>query len=140
MTFRSLSLALACTMALLPGSASADEPKAKTYWVYLGTYTGAKSKGIYLCEMDAASGALSAPQLVAETASPSFLAIHPNHKYLYAVAEVDKVGDKKGGAVKAFAIDARTGKLTPLNTQTSGGSGPCHLVVDRAGKNVLVAN
>lgn len=108
--------------------------------VYFGTYTGAKSKGIYVSRMNLASGALTAPTLAAEISSPSFLAIHPNRHFLYAVNEVGSFGGKPSGAVSAFAIDAASGKLTFLNQQSSVGAGPCHLVVDGAGKNVLVAN
>jgi 6-phosphogluconolactonase len=108
--------------------------------VYFGTYTGAKSKGISLTRLDPSSGRLSAPELAAETPSPSFLALHPNRKFLYAVNEVSKFNDKPSGAVSAFAIERQTGKLTLLNQQSSGGPGPCHLVVDQAGKNVLLAN
>jgi 6-phosphogluconolactonase len=105
-----------------------------TYRVYIGTFTGHGSKGIYLMQLDAASGALTQPQLVAEANSPAFLALHPNHQFLYSVNEVDK------GTVSAFAIDAPSGKLTPLNQQPSGGHGPTHLTVDATGTNVLVAN
>ena len=108
--------------------------------VYVGTYTGARSKGIYLLELDLATGTLSAPVLAAETANPSFLAIHPDQHFLYAVGELDNFKGKKGGAVTAFAIDPKSGKLTQLNQQSSKGGGPCHLVVDARGKNVLVAN
>ncbi len=105
--------------------------------VYIGTYTGARSQGIYVCEFDPQTGALSAPELAAKTNSPSFLALHPNHHFLYAVGEE---GGKLGGAVRAFSIDPKTGMLTFLNEQRSGGDGPCHLSVDRDGKCVLVAN
>ncbi|MCI0748471.1 MAG: lactonase family protein [Verrucomicrobia subdivision 3 bacterium] len=108
--------------------------------VFLGTYTGTKSKGIYVSRLDRITGALSTPQLVAETKNPSFLALHPNGKFLYAVGEVADYQGKKAGSVSAFSIDRKTGKLTALNQQSSGGDGPCHLVVDRAGKHVLVAN
>jgi 6-phosphogluconolactonase len=108
--------------------------------VYFGTYTGAKSKGIYVSRIDLATGKLSAPELAGAIVSPSFLAVHPNRRFLYAVNEVGEFSGKPGGAVSAFAIDAATGKLTLLNQQSSGGGGPCHLVVDKAGKNVLVAN
>jgi 6-phosphogluconolactonase len=110
-----------------------DTSHAGTLRVYVGTYTGGPSRGIYLLELDTNSGALGRPRLVGETENPSFLALHPTGKYLYAVNEVDQ------GGVSAFAIDANSGKLTFLNRQSSQGSGPCHLVVDRAGKNVLVA-
>jgi 6-phosphogluconolactonase len=103
--------------------------------VYFGTYTGAKSQGIYVSRFDPATGRLSAPELAAETQNPSFLAVHPGGHYLYAVNEADHTG-----TVSAFALDTNTGKLTPLNRQASGGSGPCHLAVDATGKCLLVAN
>jgi 6-phosphogluconolactonase len=109
------------------------------YYVYFGTYTGAKSKGIYASRMSD-DGKISAPELVAETASPSYLAVHPNNKFLYAIGEVDKFKDQKAGAVSAYAIDGKTGKLTLLNRQSSGGTGPCHIDVDRKGRSLVVAN
>jgi len=113
---------------------------AKEFLVYFGTYTGAKSKGIYVSRLDTKTGRLTAPELVAETTSPSFLAVHPKGELLYAVNEVSKFNDKPAGAVSGFAIDRANGKLTPLNQQSSGGAGPCHLVVDKSGQTVLVAN
>jgi 6-phosphogluconolactonase len=111
---------------------------AQEYWVYIGTYTSAKgSKGIYRAKLDASTGKLSEPELAAEAGSPSFLAIHPNNKFLYAVGETSGKG---GGAVRAFAIDAKTGALTLINESTSGGAAPCHLVVDPKGRFLLVAN
>jgi 6-phosphogluconolactonase len=108
--------------------------------VYFGTYTGKKSKGIYVSRLDTGSGKLSAPELAAEITSPSFLAVHPNERFLYAVNEVSKFDGKPAGAVSAFAIDRQTGRLSLLNQHSSGGPGPCHLVVDKSGRNVLVAN
>jgi 6-phosphogluconolactonase len=108
--------------------------------VYIGTYTDSKSKGIYVSRLDIANGQLSVPELAVETASPSFLAIHPNRRLLYAVGEIDNFAGKKSGAVNAFSIDSKSGRLTLLNQQPSGGAGPCHLVCDRTGKSVLVAN
>ena len=112
---------------------SASSQGQEKYRVYFGTYTGKESKGIYQCELDLKDGSLSAATLAGETSSPSFIAFHPNEKFLYAVNE----GDAK---VSAFAIDARTGKLTFLNDRPSQGGAPCHLVVDPTGKNVLAAN
>src|SRR5258706_3184533 len=108
--------------------------------VYVGTYTGPKSKGIYVCRMGPATGKLSSPELAAETPSPSFLAVDPKHRFLYAANEVDHFDGKPAGAVTAFSIDAQTGKLTQLNQRSSMGAGPCHLIVDQKGRNVLVAN
>jgi 6-phosphogluconolactonase len=111
-------------------------------WVYVGTYTSPKtgSKGIYLFEMDTRSGELKKVGLAAEVASPSFLAIHPSRRFLYAVGELHEFQGKKSGAVSAFALDAATGKLTPLNQQPSGGQGPCFVTVEPNGKYLLTAN
>jgi 6-phosphogluconolactonase len=122
-------LAILLVVAAASGRAQAQEK----YRVYLGTYTGKESKGIYQCELNLKDGSLSAATLAGETSSPSFIAFHPNKKFLYAVNE-----DKE--AVSAFAIDGKSGKLTFLNSQPSQGGAPCHLVVDPTGRNVLTAN
>ena len=108
--------------------------------VYVGTYTGPKSKGIYLFDFDPATGSMTSKGVAAETPSPSFLAIHPSKKYLFAANEVGNFGGKKTGSVSSFAIDPKAGTLTPLNQQPSGGADPCYVLVDPTGKNVLVAN
>jgi 6-phosphogluconolactonase len=108
--------------------------------VYIGTYTGPKSQGIYMTRIDAATGALTTPQLAGEVKNPSFLTIHPNHKYLYAVGELSEFQGKKTGAVSAFSIDPASGKLTLINQQSSGGDGPCFVSADKEGRNALVAN
>lgn len=108
--------------------------------VYVGTYTQRDSKGIYLLELDLETGTLKDGGLVAEVRNPSFVALNPAQTHLYAVSEVSDIGEKKVGGVTAFEIDPATGKLAMLNSQPSGGAGPCHLVVDRSGQNVLVAN
>jgi 6-phosphogluconolactonase len=110
------------------------------YWMYVGTYTGAKSKGIYRFEFDPATGKVTGRELVAETPNPTFLAIHPNKHFLYAVNEIADYKNKKSGAISAFAVDPKTGGLTLLNQQPTVGDGPCHLVLDKQGKNVLAAN
>ena len=144
---RQLRPAFTCAIGLSLGcvsqqraEAAASSLNSKESLVYIGTYTGPKSKGIYVSRFTSASGKLAAPELAAETISPSFLALHPNRRFLYAANEIGDWGGKKSGAVSAFVIDSHTGKLVPLNQQPSGGDGPCHLVVDRTGKTVLVAN
>jgi 6-phosphogluconolactonase len=119
-----------------------QQPKteANRMWVFLGTYTSGESEGIYRATLDLATGALSKPELAAKVENPSFLALHPSGKFLYAAGELSNFEGKPGGAVSAFALDAATEALKLLNQQSSRGAGPCHLVVDRAGKNVLVAN
>jgi 6-phosphogluconolactonase len=108
--------------------------------VYIGTYTGTKSQGIYVCRFDRAAGTLTRPELAAKTPNPTFLAIHATTRCLYAVGEVDNFGGKPTGSVSAFRVDTKSGKLALLDQQPSGGAGPCHVAVDPTGKTVLVAN
>jgi 6-phosphogluconolactonase len=136
-------LAAVAVLAAAAGCIStsmAPPPVPNTQFVYFGTYTSGQSQGIYVSRFSPATGMLDAPVLAAATSNPSFLALHPNGHFLYAVNENHDAAGKGGGSVTAFAIDATTGLLTKLNTQPSGGADPAHLVVDRTGQNVLVAN
>lgn len=108
--------------------------------VYVGTYTDGGSRGIYRLELNPDSGAATDPVLVGESENPSFLALHPNGRVLYAVNELATFRGEPTGAVSAFAIDPATGALALLNQQPSRGAAPCHLVVDTAGRHLLVAN
>ncbi|HLQ44365.1 MAG TPA: beta-propeller fold lactonase family protein, partial [Planctomycetaceae bacterium] len=99
-------LGVVCLLGMVGSVAlAADTPSGKQR-VYFGTYTGQVSKGIYRSELDLATGKLSPPVLAGEAASPSFLAIAPNEKFLYSVGEISDFGGKKAGAVNSFAIDA----------------------------------
>src|SRR5688572_3131423 len=98
---------------------------------YLGTYTKpGKSQGVYVCTIDTESGKLGPVKLAAEAKSPSFVALSPNGKYLYACAEAG------GGAVAAFTVQP-DGTLQPLNQGETGGGGACHVWVDSTGGTVL---
>jgi 6-phosphogluconolactonase len=108
--------------------------------VYVGTYTDGASRGIYRFDLDTDTGHASPPVLAAEARNPSFLALHPSGRFLYAVSEVSDFGGARTGGVIAFAIDPPSGRLTRLNEEASGGDGPCHLAVDETGQNLLVAN
>lgn len=110
------------------------------YRVYFGTYTSNGSQGIYLADFDGATGQLTSLALAAETPQPSFLAITPDHKYLYAINELDQFKGQPVGAVSAFSIDGVTGKLTLLNQVSSRGAGPAHIILDQTGRYILVAN
>jgi 6-phosphogluconolactonase len=118
--------------------AASSTVSAESLPVYFGTYTSRgenSSKGIYRSVLDLETGRLTNPVLAAEARNPSFLEIHPNGKFLYAVSE-----SGGAGSVSAYAIDGDTGGLKLLNQQSSGGAGPCHVSIDHAGRNVLVAN
>jgi 6-phosphogluconolactonase len=117
------------TAALLPAAfAQADRI------AYIGTYTRGGSKGIYEYRFQPSSGKLTELGLAAETSNPSFLAVHPNGRFLYAANE------NREGTVTAFSIDPASGKLTQLNQVSSKGSGPCHVALDKSGKWLFVAN
>jgi 6-phosphogluconolactonase len=109
---------------------------------YVGSYTsavdgGANGEGIYRFEVDARTGALTQRKLVAKTANPSWIVIHPSKKYLYTVNEIVH---QQSGSVSAYAIEPRTGDLTLLNTVSSEGSGPAHMSLDASGNFAFVAN
>ena len=109
--------------------------------LYVGTYTeGGRREGIYLLRMDRHSGKLQQVGSVDAGANPSFLAIHPNGRVLYAVNELEQYNGKPTGAVSAFTIASDTGGLTRRNEQLSEGGAPCYVSVDRRGRVVLVAN
>lgn len=113
---------------------------ADEVWMYVGTYTRGESKGIYLSRLNLKTGEATKPEVVAETSNPSFLAFHPEKKYLYAANEIGRFEGKPTGTVSAFAIDPESGQLDFLNQQISHGGAPCHLMVDETGSQVLVAN
>jgi 6-phosphogluconolactonase len=137
-----LSLATICGLlfAGITGSAGSSPGTANESLVYFGTYTGAKSRGIYVSRFDSATGKLSVPELAAELKHPSFLAVAPSRRFLYAVGEANGLTEHRGGAVYAFRIEPTNGTLTLLNQEASGGAGPCHLSVDPTGRCLLVAN
>ena len=108
---------------------------ATTYDLYFGTYTNASpSEGIYHSTFDSTTAVLSKPKLAAKVSSPTFLAIHPNNKIVYAISE------RNPGEVSAFAIDPHTKHLNFINKVSSGGIGPCHLSLSVDAKTLLVAN
>src|SRR5260221_4244520 len=111
-------------------------PAKKDFFAFAGTYTAkTQSKGIYAFRYDATSGKLTALGVAAETPDPSFVAIHPSGKFLYAVNE-----SGKSSFVTSFSLDAKTGKLTQLNQVSALGEDPCYIAFDQSGKYILVAN
>ena len=108
--------------------------------VYVGTYTGETSKGIYAFRFDDRTGGLTPLGLVAETPNPSFLTSSADGRFVFAVNELQSFGGVMEGSVTSFAADPATAKLTELSVQPSRGAGPCHLALDRTGRYLAVAN
>jgi 6-phosphogluconolactonase len=136
-------------------SANSQSESGGDYWVYFGSYTGfvymkeglpagsSRSKGIYVSKFQPATGELSKPQLAAEITNPAFLAIHPNHRFLYAVTEDPlSLGPNfdHSSYVSAYSIDSATGKLHLLNTLTTGGTSTCYVSIDKTGHYLMFAN
>jgi 6-phosphogluconolactonase len=122
-------------------SAGAEESQSKDMLLYVGTYTeGNRAEGIHLVRMNPRSGQLRLVRSFDGGANPSFLAVHPNGRVLYAVNEIEQHNGRPSGAVSAFAIARDSGALTRLTQQPSEGASPCYVSVDRSGRAVLVAN
>lgn len=135
-TFLTLFLLAAFAFPFALARIEAKPAASKRYLVYVGTYTTkTASKGIYAFHYDASSGKLTPVGVAAETQDPSWVAVHPNGKFLYAVNEAGK-----SSMISAFSLDAQSGKLTLLNQLPALGEDPCYLSLDRNGKYVFVAN
>jgi 6-phosphogluconolactonase len=120
--------------------ATATRRSAGDRTMYVGTYTRGASKGIYAYRFETATGKTTPIGVAAETENPSFLAIHPNRRSLYAVNEISTYDGQAAGSVSAFAIDPATHALKLLNRVSSRGAGPCYVAVDNMGKWLFAAN
>lgn len=120
-------LLLVCT-----GSAFAQD-----FFLLVGTYTSSGSKGIYVYNFNAATGKATWLSNTEGVVNPSYLAIAPNHQFVYAVTET---ATANAGSVSAFAFDKQTGKLTFLNKQSSGGDNPCYVSVHKSNKWIVIGN
>src|SRR5262249_51461699 len=122
------------------------QPTSDDAIVYVGTYTQilpyvqGKAAGIYVYQLDRASGALRYLSTTPGVTNPSFVTVNRERRYLYAVQELEQYEGQPGGAISAFAIDPQTSALTPIDHQHTHGAHPCHVSIDHSGRYVLVAN
>lgn len=124
----------------MQGARTANAQPRHNYYVMIGSYSPADQAGIHVFDFNAANGAMKRLHGVAGLVNPSFLAVDPSHRFLYAVNETADFNQQKTGAVTAFSIDQSTGSPAKLNTRSSQGAGPCHVTVDKSGRWVMVAN
>jgi 6-phosphogluconolactonase len=110
---------------------------AQDYYLLIGTYTQKGSKGIYVYRFNTTTGKAEWVSNTDSAANPSFIAIAPDKKHIYAVSET---GGKNPSKVSSYAFDKSTGKLSLVNQQLAGGDGPCHVAVSKNNKWVTVAN
>jgi 6-phosphogluconolactonase len=128
--------------AAVPCSVAFAQSTASKTLVYVGCYT-ARGQGIYIYEMNVVTGALTQVRVVGTPAAapnPSFLALSPNGRFLYAVNEIGNYETRQSGSVRSFAVDFDNADLTPLNVQPTEGRNPAHLSVDATGRFVIAAN
>lgn len=108
------------------------------FYLLAGTYTGGKSEGIYVYRYNSADGSAKEISHI-KISNPSFIAVSPDEKFVYSVEE-DAANNGKGGEITAFSFDKRTGTLSFLNRQPSGGDHPCYVSIDKTGKWVATGN
>lgn len=138
-------------LGLLLASLEFDDPSSpaeKSPPAFVGTYTaGTASRGIYRIDRnpnttrESAVSAMAAEGENQGIVNPSFVVVRgPGGPFIYAVEEVESFQGNRTGAVAALRFEPSSGTLRKLNEQSSGGAGPCHIILDREGKHVLVAN
>ena len=111
---------------------------ANDLFAFVGTYTRLGSEGVYTLRMDGDTGELTRVSVATGIENPSFVALDPSNEHLYAVGEVSNFGG--AGAVTSFSVNSATGELTQINQKSTGGPGPCHLMVDSTDSLVIVTN
>lgn len=133
-----LSLLAICLLSIIGCNQDVENrPEIDTdYYLFVGTYTGEGSEGIYLYEFNSEDGSV-APVDTASSSNPSYLALSPDHSFLYAVNEE---ADSADATVSAFSFDKKNGEISLLNKQSSRGGAPCYVSTDQTGNVVFVGN
>ncbi|HEX2989546.1 MAG TPA: lactonase family protein [Anaerolineales bacterium] len=111
--------------------------------LFIGTYTEPEqstSEGVYVYRMDPSSGKLTLETVINALTNPSYLAVHPQTGFVYAVNEYGMFNGQLGGRVTAFSVDPGTAEVNLLNSQSSGGEDPCYISIEQTGRFALVAN
>jgi len=108
--------------------------------IYVGTFSERESEGIYVFELHRETRQLNLIQTIESKKSPTFLAIHPNGKYLFSVNREAVGSNKDWGSVTSFSINQNTGRLTVLNETTSYGTSPCHISIYPQGNWLFISH
>ena len=132
---KTFSLLVAAIIAL----GSLAQKNSNEHYLLVGTYTNGKSEGLYTYKFNSMTGEFGYVNVAKNCKNPSYLAVSPNEKYVYAVNETSSKSGF-GGNVTAFSFNKQTGSLSEVNKQSSGGNDPCYITVDKSGKWVVIAN
>ena len=108
--------------------------------IYVGTFSQRGSQGIYVFQFDRGKAALKLLQTVPGLESPSFITLDKTGRFLYSVNRGRADVNDKGGSVSAYAVNAKSGHLSGLNTRSSYGDAPCFIALDKTGKHAFIAN
>jgi 6-phosphogluconolactonase len=109
-------------------------------FLYVGRYAAIDEPGIHAFLFDTLTGNLTPGWSFSGISNPSFILLHPNGHWLYAVSEAAQDVDGGSGAVWALDLSDQTDVPRALNHQASGGESPCHLSIDATGKWLFVSN
>ena len=122
------------TLMAQQGVTFAEEPI-----VFISSFASGEQGAIYAFTLDKKSGSLKVLHRTAGVENPFFMAVSPDHKFLYSIY-APTFGGTENEQVAAFRIEGRSGKLSLLNRQSTKGTASCYLDVDATGKSVLLAN
>jgi 6-phosphogluconolactonase len=115
-------------------------PRCSVLVLYIGGYAPADQPGIHACTFDDATGELIVHDSFAGIVNPSYVLVHPNGRWLYAVSETSQQQEGAPGAVWALRCTREPWNMEPINHQLSGGDWPCHLEINATGQWLLVSN
>ncbi len=129
---------ISCLFLLIQAVVSGQ--KENDFYLIAGTYTSGKSEGIYVYQFNSITGENKLVSSV-NASNPSFLTVSPDEKFVYAVYEnADSSRFFLTGYVASFSFDKKSGKLSFMNKQESGGKHPCYVTIDNSGKWVFAGN
>lgn len=134
---KNLSILFLLSLSIMGISSCTGQQAGSDYYLFVGTYTGEGSEGIYLYKFNSDDGSFSAVDTVSGIDNPSYLTLSPDNSFLYAVNEL---ADSSRATVSAFSFNKKRGEIEFLNRQSSMGGAPCYISTDKTGNAVFAGN
>jgi len=132
------SLLALSTMALLNCAGQNDPVESISF--YVGSSKGDLSHSIYLCKLDPMGESLSVVDSFAGAKAGSYMDLSPGGEYLFAINQAPLNQENNYSSVTSFAVDPASWALEVLNSQSSEGSGICHIHCNKKGDYIFAAN
>jgi 6-phosphogluconolactonase len=133
--FMGLFTGIICSFMACSGSSG----PAENIRFYVGS-SGSQEHSIFLCELDTESQTFAVLDSFSGAAGASYLAPSPGFDFLFAISQDLAEPEKKHATVTSFAVSPDTQGLSVINSQSSEGSGICHIHASRDGKFLFAAN